>query len=1078
MSDLESRLEELFHRATELPVAARGAFLDEQCGDDADLRRRLEGLLRSDAAERFLQPAVRRAVDDAGSGEFPGSTRIGRYTIVRKIGEGGMGTVYEARQEHPSRTVALKIIRPGIASPAVLRRFTHEAQILGQLEHPGVACIYEAGIAEVRASPSADDGQPPRPLHFFAMEFVRGQTLTDYASRRELGISGRLELFARICDAVQHAHQKGVIHRDLKPANILVVDDAAAGAPTAGPVGHPKILDFGVARLTDAGVQAMTLQTDVGQLIGTLPYMSPEQVLADSRALDARSDIYSLGVILFELLSGRRPYDLHGRSLAEAARVIAEQEPTRLGSLDTALRGDLDTIVLKALEKEKDRRYLSAADLAADIRRYLSDQPIAARPQTTFYLLRKFARRNRGLVIGSTAAVLSLVVGLIVVSILAHREAQQRRAAERIAYRASIGSASARLQNHDVASARMSLENAPEYLRGWEWRYLWNRLDESLRSIQVDSATPAYAFMNAAGTTVLSSLPLPSPVLRSWDVSGDPVRLQSEEVGVRFYAQSPRGSAALWFTSDGTLRIRRTDARAAQELARPPCRPEGPRRNYWYMPSDDARLVLFLELGSNQVCVMDVRSGEHFTRSVFLDAWHHLPVFAGGDWLASPILDCQCVELWNFRTGQARIIARHPATIESMAMSPDGAHLYTGSQDSILRRWNVQSGDLEAMGQGHSGYILYLACSPDGRLVATNSTENTVRLWDAATLQARRVYHGHTSRVNSLVFSPDSTRVITMANDASIRIWDAVGSAAPGVRRNHRGYVYSVAFSPDGRRVVSAGWDGFFKSPGGIKLWQAPAFEPVIEVGEAGDWFFHAAFSPDGRKLAATGIKGLTIYDSATGQVLARRTDLARTDHRLAFDPAGGRVLFAGRFLDASTAADLPCRIMDSAQVVWSRNGNWIATHSDGPGPRVQLWDAISQRRVRELIGPRSAVVETAFSHDGRFLAAASDERTVCVWTVDDGRRVAALDTPGGGALCLAFNPDGTRLATGGRDQVIHLWDMNTFEEVAQLHGHNAYVKSLAFSPDGTTLLSGSGDGTIRIWDASPIRPGGIAKGS
>ena len=1074
MDALDSaRLEELFHRAAELPRAERDLFVNEHCKGDSRLRAELMELLSndSDASEAFMQAPVQQDAETGSTDELAGSVQIGRYSIVRKIGEGGMGVVFEAHQQHPSRTVALKVIRPGLASSTLLRRFTHEADILGQLEHSGIACIYEAGTADVIQSDSAACHLPPQ-VQFFAMEFVRGRALDEYAADQKLSISGRLELFARICDAVQHAHQKGVIHRDLKPANILVVDESETdGAVKQAAVGRPKILDFGVARLTDADMQSVTLQTDVGQLIGTLPYMSPEQVLGDSRRLDTRSDIYSLGVMLFELLSGRTPYDLRGRSLAEAARIITEQEPASLGSINSVLRGDLDNIVLKALEKEKDRRYVSAAELAADIRRFLNNQPIAARPQTTFYLLRKFARRNRGLVIASAAGVASLIVGLIVVSILAHRESQQRHKAERTAYRASIGSASAMLQNHDAAAARMSLEKTPECLRGWEWRYLWNHLDDSLTSIQTGKVSPSRAFMDRDGKLVLSCLPLSPPVLRKWDISVSSAPSKSDEPGVLYYSQSPRGTAALWITADGKFHLQTLDDGVVHVLDEKACRPATRSTDYWYLPSDDARLVLFRELESDQICVLDVETGEHFVREVFLGAWHHLPVFAGGDLIASPILNCQCIEFWNFRTGQTRMIAKQPAVIECLAVSPDGAYLYTGSQDSILRRWNIRSGNLEATGQSQSGYILHLACSPDGRVVATNSTDNTVRLWDATTLQARRIYNGHTSRINSLAFSPDSTKVITTAwDDAVIRIWDALASGEPDVRKNHRGYVYSVAFSPDGRRVVSAGWDGFFKLPGGIKIWDSAKYEPITEVGDAGDWFFDAAFSPDGRKLAVAGLKALTILDATTGQVLVRRTDLARTNHRLAFDPAGSRILFAGKFLDASTAADLPCQIKDSDQVAWSRDGRWVATGSVESGSSVHLWDAKSQRKVRELNGPQKPINEITFSHDGRFLAAASDETTMLVWSIDDGQLVATLDTPGGGILCSAFSPDGTRIATGGRDQVIHLWDVNTFEEVAQLHGHNAYVKTVAWSPDGTTLLSGSGDGTIRIWDANPLR--------
>ncbi len=317
---------------------------------------------------------------------------IGSYRITGVLGKGGMGTVYEAEQEQPHRMVALKVIRPEFASPEMLRRFARESELLGRLQHPGIAQIYEAGTSE----------GPNGPQPFFAMELVRGLSLTDYASAKSLDLNGRLELFGRVCDSVHYAHQQGIIHRDLKPANILV--DAA---------GQPKVLDFGVARLTDADVQA-TRQTSVGEVIGTLQYMSPEQVGADPDDIDIRSDVYSLGVILYELLSGQLPYDLARKMIYEAARVILVDDPAPLSQINRTFRGDVEVIVAKALEKEKSRRYGSAEQLASDVRRYLSDEPITARPASAIYQMRKFARRNRTLVGGLVLAAILLVAGTAV----------------------------------------------------------------------------------------------------------------------------------------------------------------------------------------------------------------------------------------------------------------------------------------------------------------------------------------------------------------------------------------------------------------------------------------------------------------------------------------------------------------------------------------------------------------------------------------------------------------------------------------------------------------------------------------
>jgi tetratricopeptide (TPR) repeat protein/tRNA A-37 threonylcarbamoyl transferase component Bud32 len=321
---------------------------------------------------------------------FP--ARVGHYTILGVLGEGGMGIVYEAEQDQPRRVVALKVIRGGHLSPQLLRRFEHESQVLGRLQHPGIAHVYEAGTIEDARGNS---------VPFFAMELIRGVPLTTYAARKKLGTRERLDLIARICDAADHAHQKGVIHRDLKPGNILVDES-----------GQPKILDFGIARAMDSDLQLTTLHTDLGQLMGTVQYMSPEQVSGDPNELDTRSDVYAVGVVTYELLTGRLPHDLERKTIHEKVRVIREEEPTRLSSLDRTLRGDVETIVAKALEKDKVRRYQSAEALAVDIRRYLKDEPIAARPASGWYQLTKFSKRNKALVGGVVVSFLILLTGI------------------------------------------------------------------------------------------------------------------------------------------------------------------------------------------------------------------------------------------------------------------------------------------------------------------------------------------------------------------------------------------------------------------------------------------------------------------------------------------------------------------------------------------------------------------------------------------------------------------------------------------------------------------------------------------
>ncbi len=349
---------------------------------------------RRDAEAVARCRAIAAASADATAPPLAGR-RIGGFLLTRVIAVGGMGTVWEALQESPRRVVALKTMRAGVASPSALRRFGYEAQFLARLRHPGIAQIYEAGVHE-------HDGER---VPYFAMECIPDALpITAWVRRHTPGTRERLEMFAKVCDAVHHGHQNGVIHRDLKPSNILV-----------DPAGQPKVIDFGVACSTDSDLAVTTLHTDAGQLIGTLRYMSPEQVgggVADPHDLDTRSDVYALGVVLYELLTGRPPHDLDGRPIHEAARVIREQDPVRPSAIVRALRGDVETITLKALEKDRARRYDSAAALAEDVRRYLRREPIAARPPSVIYQARMLARRNRAVVYGALAVLLALLAGI------------------------------------------------------------------------------------------------------------------------------------------------------------------------------------------------------------------------------------------------------------------------------------------------------------------------------------------------------------------------------------------------------------------------------------------------------------------------------------------------------------------------------------------------------------------------------------------------------------------------------------------------------------------------------------------
>lgn len=401
MSAFYDRVREVFHDVVELDPDERIGVLETRCGSDTELRAEVERLLGSlDEAN-----TIGAKITDELAGDLI-APKIDGYTITRVLGEGGMGTVYEARQHNPERRVSIKVIRFGSRGAQMGKRFEREVQVLARLQHPGIAQIYATGSSTIAG----------RTFPYIALEYVEGRSLLEYADQAVLDTRRKLELAVKLCDAIEHAHTKGIVHRDIKPANILVT-----------PAGQPKVLDFGIARLTDSDVQAVTLQTEAGQILGTASYMSPEQATGNPDAIDHRSDVYSLGVVIYELLTGRRPHEIDHLPIPDAVLAIREQEPTRIGAVDSHYRGDIDTILAKSLDREPDRRYQTARQLGEDIERHLRSEPIYARPTSRLYRARKFSRRNKALVAGTSVAFLALLAGLAGTSVALNKEANARR---------------------------------------------------------------------------------------------------------------------------------------------------------------------------------------------------------------------------------------------------------------------------------------------------------------------------------------------------------------------------------------------------------------------------------------------------------------------------------------------------------------------------------------------------------------------------------------------------------------------------------------------------------------------------
>ncbi|MFG0284390.1 MAG: WD40 repeat domain-containing serine/threonine protein kinase [Phycisphaerales bacterium JB039] len=1054
MSERHARLAELFEQAIALPPRERDRFLEDACSDAA-LRDEVRDLLAHDEAApaRFLggSPAPQ-------PGELGVPETIGRYRVLRVIGVGGMGMVYEAEQDAPRRRVALKVIRPDVACATAPRRFQREADILGQLQHPGIAHIYEAGVVRTAL------GEQP----YFAMELVAGEPIDEYAGRRGLDSRARLALVALICDAVQHAHERGVIHRDLKPANILVADAAppgsGAGRPAASeaPPGWPKVLDFGVARFTDGEARGMT-RTEAGQLIGTLSYMSPEQVRAEPGGVDGRADVYAIGVILYELLCGEPPLDLAGRTLPEAASLIREKEPSRLASRAGEFRGDIDTIVSKAIEKDPARRYASPGALAADIRRMLRDEPIEARPASTFYQLRKFARRNRALVGGAAATFAVLVIGLIAsayfgIAAVEDRNAarSEMRRAERTAYRASLVAAAAALGADDVLTARRRLEAAPVRLRRWEWRHLWRQLDES------EPAPPGgarYAARLASG----AAMPETDHGYGCYEITPD----------YRAEAWVEYDQRAVYFRELETGATRQVSLAGLPGLIMPPQGPAdlsaaGQRAAF----TDDRGRLVVIDLDSQPPVARPITSAERIGWLCFSPAGDHLLVaHAPGD-----------VQVFDVASGALRCtISGAGAEYACAVFTSGGRRVVLGRRSGPITMWDVTDGRLLATAPMAPEHTHWLTVSPapradvpGGYMIVSGAQTGSLRLWGAETLEPLGVLRGHTTPAICW-FSGDAMRLVSYpadpASPESHRLWD-LRTLEPDVLRGHRGYVYPVLPSPDGARIYSGGWDGYFGAETCLRAWDVESGDAAPLWPSAGlQWISGLACADDGRLVVAGGgpAGGLVRAHGPDGAIVAEFAEPAQILD-IALHPAGAivAVMPPGTVRDLETGA-IVARLDGAGGrgVDWAPDGGRLV--ASGAGHAITVWDAATWRPVQTLAGHDAEVTRIRHAPDGRRIASASEDGTVRIWSSGGVPAELATLPHTDGVLALAWHPDGTRLATAGRSRLIRLWDTATWEELTQLAGHSSYIYSLAFTPDGECLVSGSGDHTVRLWRASGV---------
>ncbi len=1028
------------------------SFLDDSDIPEApELLEALARIQREFSRERFAQPDPADAVD----ADLPTQAMrlesthvsVGPYKLLQKLGEGGMGTVFLAEQAQPvRRRVALKIIKPGMDSQQVIARFEAERQALALMDHPHISRVLDAGMTET--------GRP-----YFVMELVRGDPITKYCDDKRLTPRERLELFVPICQAVQHAHQKGIIHRDIKPSNVLVVE--IDDRPVA------KVIDFGLAKAVSQQLTDQTIVTQIGQVVGTIDYMSPEQASMNQYDVDTRTDIYSLGVMLYELLTGDTPFDkkrLHQAALDELVRIIRLEEPprpsTRLSSHDSLptiaanrrtepkklsllVRGELDWIVMKSMEKERSRRYETANGLARDIQRYLNGEAVDACPPSATYRMRKLLHRHRAAVVtGAVVLVLCLLGTLISTS-----QAVRASRAEKLASDRHVALQDEQRKTQDALNAAILAKSAETAARAEADTRLYNSLiseaatrrltqqegwraaaiDNIVQANQIDTVDRDLATLRGEAATCLAEFDvqriaqLPNTGHRIWSMAYSPD-------GTLLAAAGYNGKLALWrrkgqeYTLDRVVEEPGSDPKKMYSADAPiPCVRFHPGGGYLAFSSWDRR-VRFIALRDGVTPPPDIPSEVQPRQISFTpDENRIITSWANGQ-----------VKVFELATGHELQTFELPMTINSIeffpiAISPDGQSLAMSGADNVikLRKLTGEAADAETVLGKHRDGVRGLRFTSDGRYCLSASMDRTAKVWNVLATSDPITLLGHTSRVNSCEISPDGQWIATTSDDESTRVWNARTGESLMTMHLEGGSCQAMAFSPDGQHLaVFANAVHIFKLPD-TRLRRSLVGHSYAVRG------LGFPSGPD-TLVSCSSDKRIIVWNCETGKI--RRS-------------------FAGH--SGKSLMDLKC----------SPDGKWLVAvnrsffNFKSDDHAVRVFGLPSGKVQHTLEGHTGDIAALDFDPTSRRLVTCDGAGLVLQWDLGVGKETQRWSSPVESLVDIHYVGDGKRLLIVTTGKCV-LCESTTGEQVQSYSGA-AEIMSSTILPDRSRLIAGNRDGNV-----------------